>query len=143
MDAVSAEILAKFLGISSTQVSSFARRGVMVRARKGFDLEQSVRSYCQHLREQATGRKAMTPDSDRGRLARAQAASVEQRMAQKAGKLVEADAVESAWTGIAKTIRAGVMRLPRRAGARLGLTPEQVSALDDEARAVLSEIADG
>jgi hypothetical protein len=44
---------------------------------------------------------------------------------------------------VVRTIRAGVLRLPRRAGARLGLTAEQVRELDAECRAVLTELGSG
>jgi terminase small subunit / prophage DNA-packing protein len=94
MDSVSAEVLAKWCGLSSTNVASYARRGVMVRAGRGtFDLEQSIRGYCQHLREQASGRKqGDTPSVERARLAKAQADNVELRNAIKRGELVDAEA---------------------------------------------------
>jgi phage terminase Nu1 subunit (DNA packaging protein) len=144
MSFVTGENLANWLGISETQVTSFARRGVIVRAgRKGFELEASIRSYCQHLREQAVGRKAGdAPMKDRARLAKAQADSVEQKTAIRAGKLLDAEAVEAEWTGVCRTLRAGVMRIPRRAGARLGLDAEQVRELDAECREILTALVD-
>src|SRR6516164_6559905 len=46
MEGVSAEILARYCGLSSTHIAPFARRGVMVLAGRGkFDLEASVRAY--------------------------------------------------------------------------------------------------
>ena len=142
MDGVSAEVLAKWCGLSSTAVASFARRGVMVRAGRGkFDLEGSLRAYCQHLREAATGRPASPgTGTQRARLAAAQAESVELRNAIRRGALVDAEAVAAEWEGVLRTVRAGVMRLPRRTGARLGLTADQVRGLDGECRAVLTEL---
>ena len=79
MEPVSAEILGKWLGLSSTHVASYARRGIMVRALgpgASFDLEASVRAYCQHMREAvaAQGRPAQSGTGKRrARLAAAQA----------------------------------------------------------------------
>lgn len=60
MSDVSIEQLAALLNLSSTAVTSHARRGILVRSvakgkRGKFVLELSVRRYCQHLREQASG----------------------------------------------------------------------------------------
>jgi terminase small subunit / prophage DNA-packing protein len=145
MEGVSAEILARHCGLSSTVVASFARRRVMVRAGRGrFDLEASLRSYCQHLREQAVGRKADdAPMNDRARLAKAQADSVEQRTAIRAGRLLDSDAVAAEWTGACRCLRAGVMRIPRRAAARLGLSPAQTRELEAECRETLTALAAG
>lgn len=126
-------------------MTALSRRGLVVKAgRRGFDLEASVRAYCTHLREQASGRKqGDTPSADRARLVRVQADAVEQRTAIKRGELLLASDVESEWSGVCRIIRAGVMRLPRRAGGRLGLTAEQVAELDEEARQVLIELSNG
>jgi phage terminase Nu1 subunit (DNA packaging protein) len=66
--------------------------------------------------------------------------AAEQRNAVRRGALVDAEAVAIEWQDIMLKVRAGVMRLPKRAGARLGLSPEQVRALDDEVRAALREL---
>jgi phage terminase Nu1 subunit (DNA packaging protein) len=73
---VSIEQLAGVLDLSSTAVTSHARRGILIRStekgqRGKFNLEQSVRSYCRHLREQASGRKTGdAPAADRSWLFR-------------------------------------------------------------------------
>jgi hypothetical protein len=67
-------------------------------------------------------------------------AALETKEAIRRGSLLDAGAVAAEWIGVARTIRAGVLRLPRRAGARLGLTAEQERGLDDECRAVLTEL---
>ena len=114
MEPVSAEILGKWLGLSSTHVASYARRGIMVRAGRGkFDLEASVRAYCQHMREAvaAQGRPAQSgTGKQRARLAAAQAQSaVELKNARQRGALVDAETVARGWEGVARTVRAGVM----------------------------------
>jgi phage terminase Nu1 subunit (DNA packaging protein) len=80
---VAIEQLAGLCGVSSTAVTTLARRGIMIRAtgagaRGKFVLEASVRSYCTHLREQASGRKTGdAPAADRSRLVKAQAQAIE------------------------------------------------------------------
>jgi terminase small subunit / prophage DNA-packing protein len=140
---VSIEQLAALLDISSTAVSTNARRGILIRskARGKFNMEASVRNYCRHLREQAAGRKTGDVSAtDRDRLAKAQREAIEQKTAMRAGKLLDAEAVENEWCGIARVIRAGILRIPRRVGDRAGLTAEQVRMVDDEVRACLSWI---
>jgi phage terminase Nu1 subunit (DNA packaging protein) len=76
---VAIEKLAGLCGLSSTAVTTLARRGIMIRAtgagaRGKFALESSIRSYCTHLRGQASGRKTGdAPAADRSRLVKAQA----------------------------------------------------------------------
>lgn len=142
MAEVTAEVLAGHFGISATAVQALARRGIVVRGGRGkFKLEESTRAYCGHLRSLAHGRKESDgPGAGRARLAAAQAEAVELKNRRLAGSLVDAAAVQAEWTGVCLQLRAGVLRLPRRAGARLGLTAQQVRGLDDECRAVLTEL---
>ncbi len=146
MEAVSAEVLAIWCGLSSTAVASFARRGVMVRADRGkFDLEASVRAYCTHMREAvaAQGRPAQSgTGKERQRLAAAQAAAVEFKNAVRRGELVEAEAVAREWEVMCVTIRAAILRVPRRAVARLRLNDAQARDLEDECRAALRELGE-
>jgi phage terminase Nu1 subunit (DNA packaging protein) len=114
----------------------------MVRAgRKGFDLEASVRAYCQHMREAvaARGRPAQSgTGKERARLAKAQADAIELKNARARGTLIDSEAVALEWEGICRTIRAGMLRVPKRAAARLPhLAQQDVRAIDDEVRAVL------
>jgi phage terminase Nu1 subunit (DNA packaging protein) len=147
MTDVSIEQLAGLLDLSSTAVTSHARRGILVRStekgqRGKFMLEQSVCSYCRHLREQASGRKAGdAPAADRARLVKAQAASVEQKTAIREARLLDAEAVAAEWIGICRVLRSGVLRIPKRAGNRAGLTQDQIGIVDAEVRAVLAEIS--
>lgn len=145
MDPVSGEVLAKWLGISGTQVNSFARRGVMVRAgRKGFDLEASVRAYATHLREAvaAQGRPAQSgTGKQRARLAAAQAEAIELKNKRLAGALLDAAAVEAEWAGIMRTVRASILRLPKRVAARLPhLSAQDVPIIDCVVRTLLAEL---
>jgi phage terminase Nu1 subunit (DNA packaging protein) len=74
-ETVTAEALAHLFGVSAKTVRALARRGVVVKAgRNLFTLDESIRSYCGHLRELAHGHKTTdTAPTERARLAAAQA----------------------------------------------------------------------
>ncbi len=56
-------------------------------------------------------------------------------------ELVEAAAVEMEWSGILRTVRAGMLAVPSRVAARLPhLSKHDVAEIDQEIRAALSEI---
>ena len=135
-EEVTAEGLAGLLDVSQPTISQLAKRGLVVRGRRGrFKLRELLRTYCGHLREQASGRRdGVTKATERDRLARGDTTAIQR------GALLDAGEVSREWEGLCRYVRVGVLRLPRRAGARLGLTPEQVRGLDDECRAVLTEM---
>jgi phage terminase Nu1 subunit (DNA packaging protein) len=146
MQVVTAETLAGLFEVSGEVVRSLARRGIIVKAgRNSFELVPSVRNYVRYLREAAAGRgNGQEPTEQsmaRARLAKAQADAAELKNAQRRGDLVPAIEVEQEWSGVVRVVRAGIMRLPRRAGDRLALTAAQVRGLDEECRACLTEIS--
>jgi phage terminase Nu1 subunit (DNA packaging protein) len=144
-ETVTAEALAHLFGVSAKTVRVLARRGVVAKAARNlFTLDESIRSYCGHLRELAHSHKTTdTAPTERARLAAAQADSIELKNARARGALVDSEAVAREWEGICRTLRAGMIRVPRRAGARLPhLTALDVRAIDDEVRAVLAELVD-
>jgi phage terminase Nu1 subunit (DNA packaging protein) len=58
------------------------------------------------------------------------------------GELLDADAVEADWHNTLRQVRAGMLAVPSRAGARLPhLTTHDVAEIDAEVRAVLAETA--
>lgn len=145
-EPVTGETLARWFGVSSRTVTQLAARGIAIRKGRGrFDLEASVHAYAEHLRGLAHGRKEGDgPGAGRARLAKAQEAdAIELKMAVQRGALLDAGEVEREWSGVCRTIRAGIMRIPRRAGNRLGLGPDAVQVLDDEVREVLTELGTG
>ncbi len=145
MNPVKCETLAGLLGLSTVAVAALARRGIVVKEGKGqFDAGASIRSYCSHLREavSAQGRPASGTTAGRARLAKAQAEAVELKNARQRGELLPAEAIAREWEGICRTIRAGMLRVPKRAAARLPhLTPQDVHAIDSEVRAALTVLA--
>jgi phage terminase Nu1 subunit (DNA packaging protein) len=78
---------------------------------------------------------------ERGRLAAAQADIAEQKAAKLRGELVEAAEVEAEWSGVLRTVRAGMLAVPSRVSQRLPhLSAHDVSEIDAEVRAALVEI---
>lgn len=78
---------------------------------------------------------------ERGRLIAAQADRVELSNARQRGMLVAADAVEAEWSGVCRTIRAGMLAVPSRCAARLPhLSKHDIAEIDAEIRAALVEV---
>jgi phage terminase Nu1 subunit (DNA packaging protein) len=78
----------------------------------------------------------------RARLTMAQATKVELANAHRQGRLVDAAAVEAEWYGVLRTVRAGMLAVPSRCGARLPhLTAHDIGELDADVRQVLTEIS--
>ena len=144
-DMVTAEALAHLFGVSAKTIRALARRGIVVKAgRNLFTLADSVQHYCGHLRDLAHGRKdGDAAPTERARLAAAQADAIELKNARARGALVDSEAVTREWEGICRTLRIGMLRVPKRAAARLPhLTPQDVRAIDCEVRAALTELGD-
>jgi phage terminase Nu1 subunit (DNA packaging protein) len=146
LDEVRAVVLAEWLGVSEQTVRELAVREVVVRRGRGlYALKESVRNYCDTMRKSLTGRggeaQAATVASERARLAKAQADKVELANARARGALLDARAVEAEWSGVLRTVRAGMLAVPSRTAQRLPhLTPHDVAEIDAEVRAVLTEI---
>jgi terminase small subunit / prophage DNA-packing protein len=145
----SAATLGRLVGITEQAVTDYARRHIMVRVAHGqFDWVRSVQNYCAHMRDLAAGKgggEAVARESAlaRKRLAEALAAKAELANAANAGRLVEAAAVETEWGGV-RTVRAGMLALPSRVGARLPhLTAHDIGEIEAEVRAALTEIGTG
>jgi phage terminase Nu1 subunit (DNA packaging protein) len=142
--------LADLLGVSGKTVRELAGRGIVVRARRGaYELRASVRGYAEHLRSIATGKAggeavAAGAAAARKRLAEAQADKVEIANAHARGALVDAEAVQREWSEVLRMVRAGMLAVPSRCGARLPhLSAHDVGEIDVEVRAVLTEVGSG
>lgn len=77
----------------------------------------------------------------RQQLVLAQAEGQRIKNAKMLGELVAAADVEHAWTAAVLELRAGLLALPSRLGARVALTPAQVAELDAELREAMSALA--
>jgi phage terminase Nu1 subunit (DNA packaging protein) len=133
----SAATLGRLVGITEQAVTDYARRHIMVRVGHGqFDWVRSVQNYCGHLRDALAGKgggEAVARESSlaRKRLAEALAAKAELANAANSGRMIEAAAVEAEWGGVCRTIRAGMLALPSRVGARLPhLTAHDVGGIE-------------
>lgn len=92
-------------------------------------------------RRPGEGGRAATPTRDR--LNAAQADLAEVRAAKIRGELIAISEVESTWAAILLEVRAGMLAVPDRVGARLGdLTPAHLAVIDSEIRAALSALGE-
>jgi hypothetical protein len=84
-DTITTADLADLLGMSTRNVRHLDKRGILVRAGRGIALAESVRRYCTHLRDLATGRGGevaiTSATAERARLAKAQAEHIEMKYA--------------------------------------------------------------
>jgi phage terminase Nu1 subunit (DNA packaging protein) len=121
-------------------------RAIIVRSERGYALAPSVKGYCDHLRTLATGRggdDATIATAERGRLAREQADHIALKDAVARRELVPAAEVEAEWSAVLRTLRASMLAVPSRCAARLPhLTAHDVSDIDQEIRAVLTEVGE-
>lgn len=148
-DLVSGAVVARWLGITDHTVREMAKAGIVVRAGRGvYRLEESVRRAFEHTRQTASQRggadslEAMR--AERIRIARAQADALESKNAELSGKTFTAEAIEREWTDILRTVRAGMLAVPSRCAGRLPhLSRSDISEIDREVRAVLTEVGNG
>jgi phage terminase Nu1 subunit (DNA packaging protein) len=143
---VTAEVLGRWLGISAVAVRQLAARGIVVKTKRGrYALEESVRRVCAHYRDIASDKGGAASLADiraqRIRLARAAADGQEIKNATARGELVPAAEVEAEWSGVLRTVRAGMLAVPSRAAQRLPhLSAHDVGVIDGEVREVLTEL---
>src|ERR1700693_4398012 len=101
-DTITGTALAEMLGVSTRTIRDLAKRKILVRAGRNYALAASVRQYCSHLRDLATGRGGeaaiSSATAERARLARMQADLAETKGRKLKGELVEAAAVEAEWS---------------------------------------------
>jgi phage terminase Nu1 subunit (DNA packaging protein) len=116
----SATEVAHLLGISNEDVVKFASIGVLARdkARGRYQLQASVKNYCENIRKAATGRASPAVEQRR-RMLQAQGDLAETRAAIDAGALLDAGEVESEWSSRCRTTMATMMAVPTRVAARI------------------------
>jgi terminase small subunit / prophage DNA-packing protein len=148
-DNVSAGVLARWLGVTEKTVRELARCGVVERAGRGlYKLEQSVRSYCEHVRRTASQRggeaRLEAIRAARLRVAQEQADKLALANAVRRGELLDAGEVERGWSDVVRNVRDGMLAVPSRCGARLPhLNPHDIGEIDVEVRAVLTDLGGG
>lgn len=142
--------MGELLGLSMTAIDRLAEEGKIVRLRPGvFDLVESVRTYCAHLRNIAAGRSGNEEDDlnlteQRAKLARAQTEAQEFKNAIARGEYVKADDVELTWTDFLRDLRSQIMAVPSRVRQIIpGLTATDAALIDRELRDALTGVANG
>jgi phage terminase Nu1 subunit (DNA packaging protein) len=104
-------------------------------------LKPTLRAYCGRLSAAAAGRQSAT-SVQRARLLQEQADAAALKNAIQCGEMLPAAEVEAGWSTILKSVRDRLLALPSRVAARLPiLTKHDVSEIDHEVRAVLTEAA--
>ena len=104
-----------------------------------------MRRYCEHIRRTASQRggeaSLATLRDERIRIAKEQADALALKNAAVRGRTLDAGAVEAEWSSVLRNVRAGMLAVSSRAGARLPhLTAHDIAEIDAEVRAVLTEI---
>jgi phage terminase Nu1 subunit (DNA packaging protein) len=139
--------IAELFGVTVRTIHNWAALGWLVRSGRGYDVAASVRSVTKALQAAVAGRsndsKLVEANvASRGRLAAAQARSVELRNKIAEGSMLPAADVEARWGAIMVEIRAAMLALPSRAGMRLPhLSSYDISEIDREVREVLTEMS--
>jgi phage terminase Nu1 subunit (DNA packaging protein) len=144
---VTAAVLAELVGVSIRTIRDLSKRGIVVRKGPGFARNASVKHYCAHLRDLATGRGGdsaiASTTVERGLLLREQRIAKQRENEIAVGKLLDADEVEAKWSTILRTVRAGMLAVPTRVAQRSPhLSVRDVSEIDKEVRAVLTEVGE-
>lgn len=91
--------------------------------------------------EPTPAKRGRPVEAHRVRLATAQAQLAEIRGAKLRGELVPAADVEAEWASVLADLRAALLAIPSRVGAKLALSRETVAAIDSEIRASLGALA--
>ncbi len=92
-------------------------------------------------RRPGEGGRAATPTRDR--LNAAQAEKAELQIAKMRGDLLDAKEVEARWTSAVLDVRAAILAVASRYGARFGVPAAQLAALDADLRDALAGLAGG
>jgi len=131
-------------------VEALAAEGVLVRVARGrFDLKDSVRRYCEHLRKTASGRAGAEQTAAArqeslqasARLKDEQQRALAQRLARERGELIARDMVTDLVRGWARFMRSQFLDLVPRARRRLGLSIEATEEFRKLVYEILTEIA--
>jgi phage terminase Nu1 subunit (DNA packaging protein) len=143
--------LARLFGITANRVRTLARDGIVVRHSRGqFAVAESISRYLARLQESASraGRPTLVENdrlkAEKLRLAKEQADALEIKNSASRGELVRTSEVEREWSNVLRDVRAALLAVPSRCGARLPtLTPHDIAEIDREIRATLEGLADG
>lgn len=147
VDLITDAELARLLGITARTVRNLAQERTIERAAPGrFSASAAIQAYIAHRERSATrrgGGDRAAKESAEARLKQAQAEAAEIKAATLRGELVPAAEVTSAWASILRDVRAALLAVPSRVGARLpALTAHDIREIENEIRAALEGLAD-
>lgn len=141
----SSQEIGALLGISARKVRDLSDQGIVVKLGRGYyDLEESVRRYCAHLREVAAGRMGRTKEIDlveeNAKLKRAQREETELKIARMRGELIPRDEVQEPMDRFASIVKQHVLSIPSRSRQRIPhLTGHDEKVLQQICRDILEE----
>lgn len=135
--------IATHLDLSLSRVQQLQAEGVIT---KRAELDVARVEYIRHLRERAQLRHKATQDinEERARLVHHQANIESMKEEEKVGSLISADEVESSWTGMAMSMRAKMLGVPKKvASTALGVTDytEMEDLVDEYVKEALDELS--
>ncbi len=141
-EVVSAQTLARRLGLVVTSVSRLAGYGAVVRSDRGrYLLWGSVRAYLKY-HERAAAIRSSPASTARAELLKIQSARAALAYKREQAKLVDVEDVVDRVSALFRIVRAAALAAPARIGAALpSLTRADVNVIDGEMRMVLTELA--
>lgn len=113
---VPTEFLAKLFKLTTARIGQLAAEGVLVRGSKRgyYILWESISGYVTFLQNHLPGRISIDLQTERARLAKAQADKTEIEIGILRGELLPAPVVATVWSGMTSAARARLLALPYR-----------------------------
>ncbi|MBX3476691.1 MAG: terminase small subunit [Brevundimonas sp.] len=142
---VSAAELSDWIGVGARRINQLVADGVIKRVGRGrYDLQDSVRRYCQWVSDRASRGVAVQDDLkiENTRKAKAAADKAELQNARMRGELVHREEVARTWSGVVREVRAALLAVPARVADRLNLSRSDADAVDREVRDALINLAE-
>jgi phage terminase Nu1 subunit (DNA packaging protein) len=135
--------LGAIVGLDKRTIQRHAEAGIFVKIAHGkYDLFQSVKNYCEHLRSMAAGRQSKDGEIDavteNALLKRTSRRLMEIKMEQVAGRLISIPELEELWGVHIRGVKQMVLAWPDRCAFELPhLTPHDIKVLKRTAEEVL------
>lgn len=143
MATVNTDQIARFLELTPQRINQLANAGIIPRIALGqFDFTPVVQAYIRYLRGRAGG-----PDElkdSRAKLTTAKAEIARIHRDRLAGKVIDVEAVEQAWSTVLSVVRTRLLALPAKVAARVKMAAtvvEVAQIIRDEIYDILNELA--
>jgi phage terminase Nu1 subunit (DNA packaging protein) len=142
-DRVSVAALARMFELTAGRIYQLVQDGILPRAGRGvYDLNACVPSYVRHLRKEIAEAGLGADDfvSQRARLTKARADTMETEVAAMRDQLIPADQVDLAWQELCDVIRSKILALPDKIAPRLATAPREPAVVASLLRHALFEV---